>query len=67
MGLYTIQVNSTAIVQQAFARRLSGGRAAVVLFNRDDGPANASMAVELSELMELPTRARSTLEASYCN
>lgn len=43
-------VNSTAITQQAFARPLSGGRVAVVLFNRDDGPANATMVVTLASL-----------------
>lgn len=49
-GLDYTEANSTAIIQQVFARPLSGGRAAVVLFNRDDGPANASMAVNLSDV-----------------
>ena len=43
-------VNSSAITQQAFARPLSGGRVGVVLFNRDDGPANATMSVSMSSL-----------------
>ena len=44
------EVNSTAITQQAFGRRLSGGRVGVVLFNRDDGPTNATMAVTMASI-----------------
>lgn len=32
------EVNSTAITSQGFGRALSGGRAAAVLFNRDEAP-----------------------------
>lgn len=37
-----LDVNSTQIVQQAWSRRLSQGRAAVLLFNRAEAPANMS-------------------------
>ena len=44
----SLDVNSTQIVQQAWSRPLSQGRAAVVLFNRAEAPANMSVLLSVA-------------------